>query len=235
MILHPTTSLTNLLLSAECWVFYHRLRSGSASVRLPGSRAERIRPGPDVPHPWSGFFLFLGLATLFGAAKHGLPHYLAGSPLALTIFASSLAGGVSTLHAEVATIRARVGPSRLRGWLERGAYGKLALFTVALLMSRSFLVVVADTALGLLPVMLAEGLAFRRGDRGAGWVAGGLALSCATALIYLLEITLHPWFNHNDFAHVLMMASLLMIYRGVRPGLPPPPPTGGDPGPLGSS
>lgn len=223
MVLHPTTSLTNLLLTAECWVFYHRLRSGSASARPPGSWTERVQRGPDGPHPWSGFFFFLGLATLFGAAKHGFPHYLAGFPLTVTIFASSLAGGVSTLHAELATIRARVDPGRLRGWLERGAYGKLALFTVALSMSRSFLVVVTDTALGLLPVMLAEGLAFRRGDRGAGWVAGGLALSCATALIYLLGIALHPWFNHNDFAHVLMMASLLMIYRGVKPRVQPSP------------
>jgi len=165
----------------------------------------------------------LGLATLFGAAKHGFPHYLAGFPLAVTIFTSSLAGGVSTLHAELATIRGRVGPGRLRGWLVRGAWGKVSLLAVALVMSDSFLVVVTDTALGLFPVMLAESLAFRRGDHGAGWVAGGLALSVATALVYLLEITVHPWFDHRDLAHVLMMASLLMIYRGVKPRVPPSP------------
>lgn len=158
----------------------------------------------------------MGIATLVGAAKHGIPHYLAGVPFALTVFVSGFASGFGVFYAEVATIQAYLRPGPLRRWLRRGAMGKLGLFAFVLALNRSFLVVTVNTALGLVPVMLAETLAFRRGHRGSGWVAGGLAFSLLTALVYLLTLSIHPWFDYIDLAHVMMMASLLAIYRGVR-------------------
>jgi hypothetical protein len=177
----------------------------------PDSRARDGRAGS-----WSGFFFFTGIATLLGAAKHGIPHYLAPVPLDLTVLASGFGSGIGVFYAEVATLQAHFGPGPLRRWLRRGALAQLAVFALVLALNRSFIVVTVNTALGLVPVMVAEYLAFRRGNRRAGWVAGGLAFSSVTALVYLLKLSVHPWFDHNDLAHVMMMASLLLIYRGVR-------------------
>ena len=63
---HPTTFFTNLILAAECLVLARWLRSQDTV------RAEL----------WSRFLLFMCVATLAGAAKHGIPHYLEGSPAA---------------------------------------------------------------------------------------------------------------------------------------------------------
>ena len=189
---------------------------------LPDPGAGNLRAGS-----WSGFFFFTGIATLVGAAKHGIPHYLAPAPFALTTFASGFGSGIGVLYAEVATLQAHVDLGPLRRWLRRGALAQLALFALVLALNRSFIVVTVNTALGLLPVMVAEFLAFRRGYRGSGWVAGGLAFSSMTALVYLLRLSIHPWFDHIDLAHVMMMASLLAVYRGVRVSREAPGGTGG--------
>lgn len=94
---------------------------------------------------------------------------------------------------------------------------KLALFALLVSLDGSFLLVVTNAAAGLVPVMVAERLAFRRGHSGAGWVFWGLAFFLLPALVHLLEVEIHPWFDHHDLAHVLMMVGLFLIYRGVGP------------------
>jgi hypothetical protein len=192
------------------------LRPAGVPPWIPEGWEDDLGADPLGHRPWSGFFFFTGVATFLAAAKHGFPHFLAGFPLFLTTFATSLAAGLGTLHAEVSTIQARLEPGPLRRWLRRGALGKFALFVLAITLDRSFLVVIVNAALGLGPVMVSEYLAFRRGNPGSGWVAGGLALSVLTALIYLVKLSANPWFDQNDLAHLLMMVSLLMIYWGVR-------------------
>jgi len=183
----------------------------------PTTRSDQLRP-------WSAFFFFLSIATLLGAAKHGIPQYLEGVPLSLTVFASSLAAGLAILNAEAATVSGHSPVPAARRWFKKVSLGKFALFLLAISFSGSFLVVIVNSALGLGPVMIVAFAAFRLGHRESGWVAGGLALSLLAASAYVAGIPSHPWFGAADLAHVLMMATLLMIYRGVRrspePGAP---------------
>ncbi len=183
---------------------------------IPDRWATDPRRGLERPRSWSGFFFFLSLATLLGVAKHGIPQYLGETGSALTDFILSLAAGLAVLHAEAATIQAHVRAPSLRRWLRRAALGKFALFVVGTALTASFPLVILDTALGLVPVTLAEWAAFRRGQRSAGWVAGGVAFSSSAALVYLLNVPSHTWFDHRDLAHVLMMVTLLLIFQGVR-------------------
>lgn len=213
---NPTITFTDLLLALECWLLFRRLHPKGMPPWIPDRWDTDPGVHSDRPPSWSGFFLFLGIATLLGAANHGIPQYLAGLPLTLTVFASSLAAGLGILHAEAATIRGLVRSDSLRGWLRRGALGKFVVFAVAIGLTQSFLVVILNTALGLVPVTMAECAASRRGNRNSGWVAGGLAFSSVTASVYLLPISSLPRIDHRDLAHILMMVSVLMIYLGVR-------------------
>ena len=224
----PTTTFTSLLLALECWLLFRRLQPRGLPGWIPEDGDGNFEDGP---HPWSGFFFFMGPAILFGAAKHGVPHYLAGLPLAATVFASSLAAGLATLHLEAATIRARVGSESLRRWLRRGALCKFAVFAVAIVANDSILLVVVDAALGLILVTVAEVRADRSGTRKRGRVVvGGLVFPTLAASAYILNVSIHAWFNHKDLAHVLMMVSLWVLYRGVRrPPHHPPLPGHGPP------
>jgi len=215
VLLHPTTFLTNLLLALECWILALRLRRRRGMAPSPGGPLVSAAWAPANPGLWAGFFSFVGVSAFLGAFKHGLPHYLEGVPLALTVSASNLAGGVAVFLAEVATIRVRTARWTLRPWLLRGAMGKLALFGAVVVVSRSFLWVILNAAAGLVPVMAAELQASRRGARGAVWVFWGLCSFLLPAVVHLWEISFHSWFTDDDLAHVLMMFGLLLIYRGV--------------------
>lgn len=47
------------------------------------------------------------------------------------------------------------------------------------------------------------------------FVFGVLAL-LPTAFIFLLKINLHPWFDKNDFSHILMMIAITYFYIGAK-------------------
>ena len=44
----------------------------------------------------------------------------------------------------------------------------------------------------------------------------GLAISIGSGLVYVVRVSLGPWFNHIDIAHVIMSGSLLLVLIGVR-------------------
>ena len=159
--------------------------------------------------------------------KHGLPHYLAGFPLSFVVFGSSLTAGIGVLCVEMAAAQTYVRTSRARGWTRRAAEGKFVLFLLFISLSSSFLVVIVNAALGFIPIMVADYAAFRRGYRGAGWIAGGLAVSSVAVVFYLLGFPNHPWFEYRDLGHLLMMVTVLMIYEGARKPTAFPDPFGG--------
>ncbi len=70
---------------------------------------------------------------------------------------------------------------------------------------------------GLLPVIGVEASAFHRGHPGAGWIAGGLSLSILTGAVYVVRMSIGPWLNHVDIAHLLMGVSFWLMVRGCRP------------------
>ena len=49
---------------------------------------------------------------------------------------------------------------------------------------------------------------------GAGWVAAGVAVSFAGAVVQQSGFSLHRHFNHNDIFHLIQMAGLYLLYRG---------------------
>ena len=216
-LLRPTTTFTSLLLAAQCWVLFRRLRPAGVPGGIPGNGHGQLEADAVQHHPWSGFYFFMAIANLLSVAKHGIPNYLTAGFLAVTVFLSYLAAGLGILHLEEGTIRGHVKRAVPRRWLQRGAYGKFALFVIAIAVIRSILFVVVDAVSGLIPVLVAEGLSVRLVTPQSRWIAGGLLVSVLAVLGYLLQLSAHAWFDHRDLGHVLMMLGLWMFYRGVRP------------------
>lgn len=194
----PVTAGTNLLLSVQCAAYFAWRR------RTTSPRAGR----------WSGFFAMMALATLAGVFKHGARHVLSVDGLTAMLAVSNLASAVATWLAQEATILSHA-PCGARPRLRLLIDLQLALFVaVNLLRGPEMVFLIVNTALGLLPVIVVEALR-RRAVEGGGMVAGGLALSLLTGLVYLGEISLGRWLNHIDVAHVVMGMSFYLIHRGV--------------------
>ncbi len=199
----PVTAGTNLVLAVQCFLYFRRLRTGLGARR-------RL---------WSGFFLMMAIATLAGVFKHGFKHELPETSLFLVLWASNAASGVSTYFAQRATLVAHA-PEHAERLLDRLIHAQLFLFLTAnVALGPEMLLLVANTALGLLPVIGVEARASYRGYPGAGWIAGGLSLSMLTAAVYVAGLSVGPWLNHIDIAHLLMGVSFWLMVRGGRPHL----------------
>ena len=195
----PVTAGTNLVVALQCAYYALHFR-GAGSERRTG---------------WTLFFAAMALATLAGVPKHGLRHLLGGDVLASVLWTSSVASGAAVYFAQRATIASRA-QSVTRRHLERVAGAQVALFLAAnVVLGPEILLIIAHTAVGLVPVIVVEALARRGGDERGGWVASGLMVSLLTGLVYVFELSLGRWFNHIDLAHALMGVSFYLIARGV--------------------
>ena len=195
----PVTAGTNLVLSIEC---------AYCAFTLRGARSER-RKG------WALFFAAMALAALAGAPKHGLRHVLDGGPLAVVLWTSSVASGVAVYFAQRATIASRA-PRATWQRLERMIGVQAALFMAAnVALGPEILLLIAHSAVGLIPVIVVEALARRDGDEHGGWVASGLMVSLLTAFVYVFELSVGRWFNHVDVAHALLGVSFYLVLLGA--------------------
>jgi hypothetical protein len=185
----PVSAGTNLLLAVQCLFSWHVLKDG---------RAEASRT-------WTLFFLGMSVTTLFGAAKHGAQHAISEDTYLAVLWVTGVGSAIATFFAQ----RAAFG-----GWLP---HVQLAAFLVAgLLLGPDMIVVVVNTVVGLGLVMVVEAVRGWRGRPGSLAIAGAIAISTGTVGIYLAELSVGPWLNHIDLAHVSMGVSLWLMLRGAQ-------------------
>ena len=210
VIKHPSNCVTNLLLFGESWILFRMVHPGGfPSLSLSSG-------GKEMGHQrWAGFFLFLGLAAFLGTFKHGIPHYLAPFAMGLIVVGSGGACGIAILLAEAETIQVQVRRKSFQRLLRVAAVMRFALSLGALILFRSFLIVVVNAAIGLGFLVVGSIRASREGEDAAAWRAWGLGVSVLAGGAYLLGPSSFPWFDPIDQGHVILMLSLLFIFRGV--------------------
>jgi hypothetical protein len=201
LIRSPVTAGTNLILATQCIVAFMALRNA----------------GFERGRWWGFFFLMMAVSTLAGALKHGARHLLVGDAFVTMLAISNVATAAAIYFAQRATIEAWAGGARagLYRYLAALQLGVFATANAVAGPGMTFLI--GATVVGLVPVLVTEGL-HRRERPGAVWVSAGLFVSISSGLVYVFDVSPHPWFNHIDVAHVIMGVSLAMIFVGVRNG-----------------
>jgi hypothetical protein len=198
----PVTAITNIAIFATGLVCYVRLRK--QKLEFPNKN-------------WIYFFLLVGIASLIGVVVHGFSKYTtpevhfkiwwtmgavqgAGVTLAQFGFASNVFSRFRMLVISIVT-------------LQFGA------FAVGSYIVGTFAVAKIHLAVGLVPIMLYYMYVAFKGRRAEMLVATGIGISSLTALVHGLKLSISDWFNYNDIAHVLIIASLVVMYEGVKAGL----------------
>ncbi len=202
-ITEPTTMVTDYLLAVLGAVFGWRLLSHGRKER---SRAQLLM---------GGSFLAMALAAAAGGTSHGFAHYLGGVEgtwvWKLTVFAIGLASAAMLAAAAVAAL---AGAPRIA--VLAVVVTKLALYLAWMSVHDDFRFVIYDYAPSMLVVVALVAWPGRnRPVPGAGWIAGGVAVSFAAAAVQQSGFALHRHFNHNDLYHVVQMAGFYLLYRGA--------------------
>ncbi len=203
LVREPTTLLTDLVLSVACFWYAWAVWKRTDTQPLAGF--------------WTLFFGAMAVSTLLGGLAHGFD-YAFGKTARV---ASWMAAGVAVFCAEQATIPVVSGKrkKKMLGWL---TWLQLALFVGAVLSFRTFTVVTVNTAVGLLGLVTAVHFhRYRKTlDTGSGYIVAGILLSGVTAIIHQFRISPHPWFNHNDLSHIILLFCLYLLMVGARSAAP---------------
>jgi hypothetical protein len=200
VITSPVTTVTNLVMAAAC----ARLAAGIHGVNEP------------LALRWRQFFTALALALVAGAPKHGFAYARASSWVVGATVVSGLLIGLALYAAQRAALESLVMHPTIARWIPRLITWQLLGLVAVMTIGHSFTWVLTFIGPGLVTVLAAEWLAWRRNVRGHGWIAAGLGASMVPGATYLAGWPQWPGFNHVDLAHGLILVSLWAIARGAR-------------------
>lgn len=202
-IMEPVTVATDLLVSVVCLYAFFQLKntkSKSLTVKL-----------------FTYYFFTMALATLYGGLiGHGF--------LYLLTFSWKVPGWLISMVSVALIERAAI---RHAQPLLKPGIGKffaivniieLLILTAVVFFTLNFFFVEAHAAYGLLVVVFSFELYVYRMTKAEGsrLLLIAVLISSIAALVHLTQLTIHPWFNHLDFSHVLMAIAAYVFYLGAR-------------------
>ena len=80
-----------------------------------------------------------------------------------------------------------------------------------------FVIIKIHAALVLVYALITHYLIYKRtDDAGSALVVSGIAISFLPIIVHSLKLSINEWFNYKDIAHVIMIFSLIVIYKGAR-------------------
>lgn len=193
-IFEPVTVLTNLLLAGFCFFW-----SGAAKG--------------NTPRFWSWFFLLLGSSVLLGAFAHGLYINIDNPAQKYTRFLAIMSVSAGSL----ASIYVLDNKALIRK-LSFLLIFQFVVFSYLVLTYNRFVFVTIHSLLGL---GITVGGVFiwqvnRLGSQSVYWMLGGIAVNASTAVIHSLKLSPHPYFNHNDISHLILVLGCFMMFKGAQ-------------------
>jgi hypothetical protein len=198
----PVTALTNIGIFATGLVCYLRLRKQKL----------------EFPHKnWIYFFLLVGVASLIGVIVHGFSHYTSEETHFKIWWAMGVVQGAGVTLAQFGFTSNVL--SRFRVLVIALVALQFGAFVLGSYITGTFTIAKIHLAVGLVPIMLYYIYMAFKGRRAEKLVATGIGISSLTALVHGLKISISDWFNYNDIAHLLIIASLVVMYEGVKSGL----------------
>lgn len=197
----PIVALTDLVVSALCFLFAHRLH---------------VLPRTNSPQRlFKFYFLTMGLATLFGGV---LGHaFLYAVP-----FAMKLPGWIISMFSIMLIERAAIRHTKIlfsKKVIQVLVAVNIVEFLTFLALTIYFLdffFVEFHSGYGLMFVVLSlEGwLYYKTRNEASKHILIGIGIAAIAALVFMNEWSPHQWFNHISLSHVLMAIAAFFFYQG---------------------
>jgi len=164
---------------------------------------------------WAACFLAVAVAAVAGGTWHGWSPRLA-RPTAQNLWLLTyvfMALGNAFILSGSAWAAAR---APLRAALTAAVVLRFVVWFALIAHEPDFRYVVYDYAGTLVGLLALAAWLGWRGRPGAGWIAGGVAVSLAGAVIQRARAAPSPGFNHNDLFHVIQAVGLYLYFQGGR-------------------
>ena len=164
---------------------------------------------------WWALALFaVAMGSYAGGTYHGFQYTLGPLVAGILWKVTTISMGIASFLLLAAAITSSFSGQH-RKWLITGAALKLAIYAGWMLTHDEFRYVIYDYGSTLAILLLL--IAFERTngvDRHRAYIAQGIMVSIAAALVQQSGFRLHQHFNHNDLMHVIQMAGVWLLYKG---------------------
>ena len=202
-ISEPVTMLTDYLLAVLSlyWAFL---------LNRQGKRTQQL-----CIRFWAMALGMLALAAALGGTSHGFKFYFNETQNTLIWKMTVYATGLASFFMLLGAIRAGTF-GILRFGFSLAAVFKFAAYAVWMIKHDDFLYVMMDYVPAMCIVIAFQiREVMQRKNSSAWWIIAGILLSFLAAGVQASGLTLHEYFNHNDFFHVLQMVATYWLFRGV--------------------
>jgi hypothetical protein len=201
-ISEPSTLITDYLLGTLAEVCGVLLLKKNVSLRQASIRL------------WALALFATASASYLGGTYHGFQHASGATVAGLLWKATTISMGLASFLLLAAALSASFSGQNRR-WLLSAAALKLATYAVWMLGHDEFRYVIYDygSTLALLLVLVIAGKTHGVGGHRA-YIASGIVVSIAAAVVRQSGVRLHQHFNHNDLMHVVQMGGVWLLYKG---------------------
>lgn len=201
-ISEPTTLITDYILgtlSELCGVF---LLKQNMTLRQVSIRW------------WALALMAVAMGSYIGGTYHGFQHAMPPSVAAVLWKLTTISMGVASFLLLAAAFTASVS-AESRRWLIGAAALKLVIYIMWMLDHDDFRFVIYEygSTLAILLLLVITGKTHGVSGHRA-YVASGILVSIAAAVVQQSGVRLHQHFNHNDLMHVVQMGGVWLLYKG---------------------
>ena len=198
----PIVTLTDLLVSLLCFIYFYRLQQRSGL-----STAQRL---------FQFYFLTMGIATFFGGVfGHA---FLYAMPFAMKL-PGWIVSMISIMLIERGAIQHTriVFPPKIITVLGYINITEFLIFLTLTITQLDFFFVEFHSGYGLMFVVLGlEGyLYFKTRNKASKNILIGIALAAIAALFFMNQWVPHQWFNHIATSHFFMAIAAYFFYKGA--------------------
>lgn len=162
------------------------------------------------------FMLFLGISVLFGAFGHSI-HYQLGIPFFNLILFLMNAFSLVSMYFLFRASYSFLSPHKMvSNWFRNAILFWVVLMLTISWLNGEFTLIKINAGLVLLYTLFAHYTVYlKEKDKGNEWLIIGVLVSFIPIIVHSTHLSLHKWFNHKDLAHVFMILSLILIYKGL--------------------
>jgi hypothetical protein len=195
----PVTAFTDYIITILSLFFYFQLKKKSTN---------------RIIKYWGLFFGLLGMSTFFGACAHAFFQVHEGVAYKSFWLTMQIVNGFALYCAQQATLYSVLVNSKYVHRWKISYIIQLLLFIIALFCFQKYLVTIIANAVTLIPIMVLH-FNSKVKESYQKKIAYGILISFITAIVHGLKFSLHDYFNYNDIAHVFIMISLFVMYKGA--------------------
>jgi hypothetical protein len=201
-IQEPVTSLTDILVGVACvYAYILHTRQGRKEKAFRYFR-------------W--FFITTGVATILaGILGHAL-FYASGIWLKAPGWIISMLGVMFIERGSIAHASPLLNP-KLEKFFKAINVVELLTFMTLTFYFMDFRFVQLHTFYGLVVVVFAfeAYILYKTSQKPIRWLLASILSMVCCAVVYIAEWSIHPFFNHADLAHVFMLISVILAYKGI--------------------